>query len=104
MSIQFERKVESGDDLPPGHVRITTAVAPQPALPVTHRIEQLEDEVDHLRACIDQLLDLLDAQLDTNDYVELLSDRMSLFERRMQRAEDGVTGLYQAEDRRAGDA
>jgi len=103
MSILFERKVESGSDLPPGHVRITTGIQPESSGAVYDRIEQLEDEVDHLRACIDQLLDMVDRQFNTSDHVDIIADRMSLFERRMQRVEDGLIDLNKADKRRAGD-
>ncbi len=109
MSILFERRVESGDDLPTGHVRVTTGATDEAemtheaAMHVDDRVDLLEDEVDHLRACIDQLLDMVDAQLATGDHLELLSDRMALFERRMQRVEDGVSDLHRADKRRVGD-
>ena len=103
MSTLFERKVESGDDLPPGYVRITTEAQNVADASVDERVDVLEDEVDHLRACIDQLLDMVDAQIDSSDHLDLLMDRMSLFERRMQRMEDGVSDLHRAEKRRVGD-
>lgn len=73
------------------------------ANPAGDRIDQLEREVDHLRACIDQLLDMVEGQPDPTDELMLLSDRTSFVERRMQRVEDGVGDLRRKERRRVGD-
>ncbi len=50
-------------------------------------VERLTQEVEHLRSCVAQILDLLDDQSDAMDDLGLLADRIALVERRVQRAE-----------------
>ncbi len=50
-------------------------------------VDRLTDEVAHLRSCVSQILDLLEDQSDRMDDVALMADRLSVVERRMQRAE-----------------
>lgn len=59
---------------------------------VPEQVQYLTDEVDHLRACIDHLLDLLEAQSQVADDVDLLFDRLGVTERRIQRVEDSYDG------------
>ncbi len=66
-------------------------------------MEQMRRDIDHLKACFEQLIDIVGNQSDGDEEVTLLNDRMSLFERRMQRAEDGVADLSWVFRRRAGD-
>ncbi len=67
------------------------------------QIERLAQDLDHLRTCFEQLIEVIDNQQDLSEDVSLLTERMSFFERRMQRAEDGVSDVSWALKRRASD-
>lgn len=82
----------------------TETPAPLDSSDLVDQVAYLTDEVEHLRACIDHMLDILDAQSHLADDVDLLFDRTQLSERRIQRIEDSAGGRDDQRRRRAEDA
>lgn len=62
----------------------------------------LAEEIEQLRDFCGQLLDIVSALPDHSDDMALLVERMSFFERRMQRAEDGLADISWALRRQPG--
>ncbi len=99
----FERKPEPGVD-PELSDASPISSEPRDFVKATgERIDQLEGEVDHLRACIRQLLDMVEGQPDPTDELSLLAERTGFAERRMLRVEDDVADVLRTLRRRAED-
>lgn len=56
-------------------------------------VAMLAEEIDQLRDCLEQLLEIVSGQPDHTDDIALLMERMAFYERRMQRAEDGLADI-----------
>ena len=67
------------------------------------RFAAMAREIDHLRTCLEQLIDVIGNHQDQSEDLVLLAERMAFFERRILRAEDGVADLSWVVTRRVGD-
>lgn len=99
----FERKAEPGLDPETRETLPMSSGTREFVDSNGQRIDQLEGEVDHLRACIRQLLDMIEGQSDPTDEMTLLAERAGFAERRMLRVEDDVADLLRTSRRRAED-
>jgi hypothetical protein len=70
---------------------------------LAEQVATLTEDVDHLRRCFEQLIDIVGGQPDYSDELALVNERLAFFERRMQRAEDNVADLSWAQQRRVAD-
>jgi len=107
MSVLDENDVVDDHDLDHGLDNEVAAElgfeAVEPPAPEASEFAHLAREMDHLRTCLEQLIDVVGNHQDQSEDLVLLAERMAFFERRILRVEDGVADLSWVVTRRVGD-